>query len=274
VAGPQLPDLRVVAAGDILLHEEPDRRRTALLHHRMTVEQVVKNPPVVTSLGDSRYLVLDGANRTSALWEIGVPDIVVQVVDYADVDLTTWFHLIVGVPTPSFREAVLSVPGLMVEEVDLERARADWRRRSTLGYVVLPDGIVLSLSGADDLLSGVSLLRDVVGTYEGAADIHRVQDDLLEDLTPHYSELTGLVVFPPFRPADIRRLAENDVKLPTGITRHVIPRRALRLQTELRFLWSESTRLEKNRWLAEWTRHKLQAGEIRYYHEPTFLFDE
>jgi hypothetical protein len=259
----------------LVLHEEADRRRTLVLQHRMAVEQVVKNPPVVARLGEAeRYLVLDGANRTSALWEIGVPDVVVQVVDYADVSLTTWFHLIVGVASGPLWSAIRAVPGLVVTEASLADARARWESRSVLGYVLLPDGHIATLSGASDLLTGVALLRQVVGTYEGTAEIHRVQEDTLDKLAPHYSELAALVVFPPFLPADIVRLAENDVKLPTGITRHVIPRRALRLNTELRFLWSESTPVEKNRWLAEWTRHKLQASEIRYYQEPTFLFDE
>jgi hypothetical protein len=54
----------------------------------------------------------------------------------------------------------------------------------------------------------------------------------------------------------------------------VIPGRALRLNTELSLLWSDTPLSEKNRWLAEWRRHKLQAGEIRYYEESTVLFDE
>jgi hypothetical protein len=81
-------------------------------------------------------------------------------------------------------------------------------------------------------------------------------------------------VYPPFTPGDIREHALHDAKLPTGITRHILAGRALRLNMELRFLWSDTTLSEKNRWLSEWARHKLQASEIRFYPESTFLFDE
>lgn len=272
---PDLPDLRVVRASSLALHEEADRRRTALLHHRLVVEQVVKNPPVVAPLGDGgRFVVLDGANRTSALLEIGVPDIVVQVVDYDQVSLTTWFHLVAGMTPEALMSAIRDVPGIILAPATLEDARAAWEARRALGYLVLPGGEVTSVAGAPDPVAGVGLLRGLVDTYAGRADIYRVQHDAIEQLAPYYSELAGLVVFPSFAPADILALAENAAKLPTGITRHLIPRRALRLDTELRFLWSDTTLLEKNRWLAEWTRHKLQASEIRYYQEATFLFDE
>ncbi len=271
---PDLPDLRVVRTASLALHEEADPRRTALLHHRLIVEQVVKNPPVVAPLGADRFVVLDGANRTSALLEIGVPDVVVQVVDYKAVRLTTWFHLVAGITPDALISAIRGVPGLALTSVSLADARAGWEARRTLGYVVLPDGEVAALGGAPDPVAGVGLLRGVVGTYAGRADIYRVQQDAIDALAPYYSELAGLIIFPPFAPADITALAANESKLPTGITRHLIPRRALRLDTQLRFLWSDTTLVEKNRWLAEWTRHKLQASEIRYYQEPTFLFDE
>ena len=30
----------------------------------------------------------------------------------------------------------------------------------------------------------------------------------------------------------------------------------------------------KNRWLKEWLREKLSQRQVRYYEEPTVLFDE
>ncbi len=119
-----------------------------------------------------------------------------------------------------------------------------------------------------------TLLRSAVAVYKGSAHIHRVQADDLAALRPLFSEIAGLVAFPDYRPAEILALAEADAKLPSGITRHVIPRRVLRLNLGLDMLWADTNRAEKNRWLAEWVRGKLQAGHVRYYQEPTFLFDE
>jgi hypothetical protein len=155
-----------------------------------------------------------------------------------------------------------------------EEAAGSLERRELAAYVALPDGRVLALRTEGGRTGLAAALRDIVGAYVGRSDIYRVQRDRLEPLLPYYTEMAGLFVYPPFTADDIRQHALQQAKLPTGITRHVIPRRALRLNTELRFLWSDTTLAEKNRWLGEWSRHKLQASEIRFYPEPTFLFDE
>jgi hypothetical protein len=269
-----LPDLRVVRAGQLVLHEEPDERRVRVLRQRLMAEQVVKNPPVVAEMTGERLVVLDGANRTSALEELAVPHAVVQVVDYAAVSLTTWFHLVAGVAPDVLTATVRAVPGAEPRDFDLAGARAALRAGDIAAYVVDPAGAVVGLGSPADLQQRVALLKAVVATYRGHADIYRVQQDEMAELRGYYSEIAGLVVFPPYRADDITTMADRLVRLPTGITRHVIPRRALRLNTELPYLYGDTPLGEKNRWLSEWTRHKLQAGEIRYYEEPTFLFDE
>ena len=70
-------------------------------------------------------------------------------------------------------------------------------------------------------------------------------------------------------------MASNGHKLPTGITRHVIPGRALRVNLPLSALTDERQTAEgKNEWLRGWIAHKLAGREICYYQEATFLFDE
>jgi hypothetical protein len=63
--------------------------------------------------------------------------------------------------------------------------------------------------------------------------------------------------------------------LPAGITRHLIPGRALRLNVPLdRMADTEHSLEEKNRWLEEWLRDKANQRQVRYYEEPTILLDE
>lgn len=270
----ELPDLRVVRASQLVLHEDADERRTARLQQRLSVEQVVKNPPIVAPLEDDRFVVLDGANRTSALAAIGVPDVVVQVVRYEDVSLSTWNHLVAGMGAADLVSAVASASGVSMAVADLDEARRALEARELAAYLVAPDGTVHALASARGTSHLASALRAIVGEYVGRSDIYRVQRDELEPLLAYYTEIAGLLVYPPFTPGDIRAHALRDAKLPTGITRHILDGRALRVNTELRFLWSDTPIAEKNRWLSEWARHKLQASEIRFYPESTFLFDE
>lgn len=272
--GPDLPDLRILAGSALVLHEDADERRVARLARRLAVEEVVKNPPIVAPMPDGRFVVLDGANRTSALAQLSIPDVVVQVTDYAHVALSTWYHLVVGLSADAMLAALRGVPGLLVAPSTRAAAHARLADSHSLAFFVGPDGAVAELTGGSDRLSQAALLRQAVATYKGQGHIHRVQSDDIAQLRDLYSEIGALIVFPNYRPADILALAGADVKLPSGITRHVIPRRALRLNLPLDVLGADTNLAEKNRWLAEWIRGRLQAGHVRYYEEPTVLFDE
>src|SRR5207244_4037702 len=98
-----IPDLRLLPAESLVLHEHADEKRVARLESRLRTDSFLKNPPVVAPIpGTDRYVVLDGANRTSAIARIGCPHVMVQLVDYkADrVQLQTWHHRIAG-PEPA-----------------------------------------------------------------------------------------------------------------------------------------------------------------------------
>ena len=82
-------------------------------------------------------------------------------------------------------------------------------------------------------------------------------------------------MFPHFEPAEVVELAARGESMPAGITRHLIRWRALRINLPLDQL-ADTTRGvdEKNRWLSEWGQEKLAQRQVRFYEEPTVLFDE
>lgn len=70
-------------------------------------------------------------------------------------------------------------------------------------------------------------------------------------------------------------LATSGARLPAGITRHLIRWRALRLNIPIdRLADGEHNEEDKNRWLADWLRERLTTRQVRWYEEPTVLFDE
>ncbi len=82
-------------------------------------------------------------------------------------------------------------------------------------------------------------------------------------------------MFPRYDPAEIMVAARDSELLPPGITRHIISGRALRLNYPLQELRYANVSLEeKNRQLKAWIQERLYAKRIRYYAEPTFVFDE
>ncbi|MBK6768857.1 MAG: hypothetical protein IPG72_07595 [Ardenticatenales bacterium] len=270
----ELPDLRIVELARVVPHEDFDERRILALAERLVREEVLKDPPIVAPLGDGRFVVLDGANRTSALKHLGYRDALVQVVDYDAVALSTWHHLVVGLSAQALAAGLSAIPGLATDDATLPEAKASLKANDATAYVVYDGGATVTLSGGSDLVGRCEMLRRVVSVYNGRADIHRVRASELGAIDAHYDDVGGLVVFPAFTPDDILSLVREGGVLPSGISRHVIPGRALRLHFSMAILADEAPRDEKNRHLIEWIRRKRQANQIRAYDEPTVLYDE
>lgn len=267
-------DLRIVSLESITPHEDHDERRTVALAERVQRDGVIRNPPIVAALDESRFVVLDGANRTSALNYLDYPDAIVQVVDYDSVTLSTWNHLVVDFQGDDLPSAIESIDGIELTPSTREQVRPGLADGSMLGAVALPDGRVLAMRGSGTQLERVKRLRAVVSVYNGRADIHRVQGVDIASAIQEHPDAAGIVVFPTFTPSDVLAIVRAGSFLPSGISRHVIPGRALRVNYALSDLAAAIDCDEKNRVLETWVRRKQQAREIRYYEEPTILFDE
>jgi len=62
--------------------------------------------------------------------------------------------------------------------------------------------------------------------------------------------------------------------LPAGSTRFTISPRALHVNYPLEELAAEKSLEEKDNKLQEWLQKKLETKSVRYYEEPTYLFNE
>lgn len=270
--GQRLPDLRIVSAEQLYLHEESDPVRVARLAERMRDEGILRNPPVVAPLPeDAGFVVLDGANRTSALINIGASALPVQVVDYDDpaVRLDIWHHFLTDAADLATR---LASPGLAVRPASAEEAERLLAARTIACYFATRAGAYLVAQSLE--VPPAATLAKVVGAYKGTVRIYRVLTTDLDTLSSEYGTDGTVVVFPLFTKRDILEIARAPVKLPTGITRHLITGRALRVNVPLNILTSPGEIDGKTRWLAQTIHQKLLDNRIRYYPEASFLFDE
>lgn len=274
-----IPTLRIIRTDLLIPHEQHDAQRSRPLVERLRQEGMLKNPPVVAPLGegDPRCVVLDGANRATALAAMGVRHSLVQVVNYEnpeEVSLATWNHVVTQVAHDEFLTLLTGIKGIELAPSDLLHARASLARREALACVVLADGAVFRVHGGRDLRSRCQLLNALVDVYKDRARLLRTTGDQVEEARTLYANLTALVLFPHHEPVEIIVLARDGERLPAGITRHIIARRALRLNYPLSELSAEYSIEEKNQRLQEWVRTKLAEKKIRYYPESTYLFDE
>ena len=294
---PEMPRLRVVRTNSLVLHEHSDVQRAKPLAERLRADGVLKNPPLVAPLYEAEedaqarfsehgpstkgdqpiYVVLDGANRTSALQQLKLPAVLVQVFRYdsGEVRLSNWNHVVSKLDRSQLLAGIQAVDGLRITETSLLDARADLARREILAYLACPDGKVFAVhSRAHTLRPRTTLLNKMVDTYKDVSQLYRANTDEPDEVLDYYEEVAALMVFPHYEPAEVQALARDGIHLPAGITRHVVKGRAMRLNYPLEELSKSTTIEEKNARFAEWLREKMANKEIRYYEEPTFLFDE
>jgi len=272
-------NLTIVALRDVILHEEIEAQRVEMLQARLGGDRVLKNPPIVAPVRDgaaTRYIVLDGASRTSALRALRVPDVLAQIVDYHSpaLKLEAWHHLLLDIAPARVRQILETSSDLELINMDEARAQRALEARDILAYVKFSDGALVGLRGQRSLAEQMRALNELVRAYEAQAELYRVPTTTFETHVQDPHRFAALVAFPKYQPDEIVNLALNGARLPMGITRHIIPGRALRVNLPLDILENAQTLSEKNAWLDAWLVQKMRDHRVRFYQEPVFLFDE
>jgi hypothetical protein len=267
VAAAQLPELRVLASADLLLHEDSDPQRVERLGRALAADGVLRNPPVVAPLDGGQYVVLDGANRVTALRQAGFTDQLAQVVSYDDasVSLEVWAHALRDDVAPPLGGAWRAMPVDAIQE-GLESG--------SLGCGVITASGSRGFVTAPDLAARVAAVAGVVAGYKGRIQVYRVQPASLDSLRPRYGRVGALVLFPQFSKADIGTIARLPVLLPSGVSRHIVQNRALRVNVELSLLRGAAPREEKQARLTELITQRLVDHRVRHYPESTVVFDD
>ncbi|HEV2438849.1 MAG TPA: hypothetical protein VGX97_02150 [bacterium] len=295
-----MPRLRVWPTQRLLLHEEADPVRVRRLVVALRRDGVLRNPPIVAPLlpagpgsaaprpravggrngagrtapsGAERAVVLDGANRVTALRALGLAHVVVQSVSYDDprVSLSVWRHYAAEGRAGALRAAAADLgAGTPVED----EVEAEARIAAGEGIAAVVDargGVLLRHAGG--AAAAADALCRLTALYRDGRAMHRVDAGTLDELRAAYGA-GALVLFRRFEKSEILDLAVEGGRLPAGITRHVIPGRALRVNTPLAWLADGTAAAAKQAALDAQLRQRSQAHGVRYYAEPTFLFDE
>jgi hypothetical protein len=270
------PDLRIVPVSELLLHERVDLERVSRLIDRLSADGILKNPPIVASLpGSDRYLLLDGANRVSAIQNLDIPHLIVQVEPFENprLELRHWNHVVRDIEAQKLAETAPALFGVTAKKGRSEDPVAD--EPGFLASIATDEGASLHLFSNGSLEERVRTLHAIVDVYyRGEARMDRVNHMDVSALREHHPHFGALVSFLDFAKADIRAIAEAGHLLPSGLTRILVPRRVLGFNMRLPLLKSNLPLDEKRRWLRDEIQHKVAEHKVRYYQEPTFVFDD
>lgn len=275
----KMPNLQIVPVDQLLPHEWHDEQRAKPLVKRLRASGVLRNPPIVTPLGDDtgRYMVLDGTNRSTALSQMAIPHSICQVVNADDpgLKLKTWNHVLWEMKSEVFLEKLEQLDGISLKPISPKKKLKKLWPQKTLVWVQTPDGkAYIARTDPQDLPNRARKLAAIGESYSGEAQLDRTRANQINELDGIYSELCALVVYPPFTVAEIQRLSSQGVRLPPGVTRFSISPRALRVNYPLEDLAANKSLSEKNQALERWQNERLARKGVRYYDEATVLYDE
>lgn len=270
---PILP-LRIVPAERVFPHELYDQKRVNRLAGRMEREGVLKNPPIVMET-DAGYMVLDGATRSTAMQQLGLPHMLVQVfsADTEGLQLKTWYHIIRQMDKAALLRLLGGLSDVRLVESDAATVKEDLFEYGGLCYLQFVDGSVFMVKPLPEV-NHLDALNRLTSAYIDVAHTDRTLNDDVVVLQHEYPDMSALVVFPVYTVERVIQVALSGRRLPAGITRFIVPGRILRVNLELEVLRAERPLREKNRWLHERLMAKQTQGEIRYYAEPIYLLDE
>ncbi len=273
---PALPEMQIVDTQSMQPHEDIDPGRSQRLIRALQTQGFLKNPPAVWRVeGDEeRYVVLDGANRTMAVRNMGFPHMLVQIANEG-VEVKNWNHILSEGDLRPLLEKMRRIPGLEVSATDEFRAAAALAREEAIAYMVLPDGVTWQL-GAEGvgIIEKLALLTEFVKLYEDRFRRERTTTENLNGLTSLFPDMNCLIVYPRFTVSDVVEVASSGQLFPSGLTRFLISPRALRINFPLAMLADRSPVGEKRKALEEWIRQRVEQRRVRYYAESTFVFDE
>lgn len=257
---PHMPMLRVVPLERVRRHEEVDPLRVGRLQQRIEREGVQVNPMVCIETPGDDLVLLDGATRTEALKSLGLEHAVVQVVETDAVSLGTWHHVVRGVPLDDFVSSVS-------EPSEIELTVAEWPPT-----VHLRDGRTYHARGIG--ISPNATLAHLVRTYVGNWQVNRAPEPDLVTASRNFGDWTAVVEFPTLSIEDVMAAAIGNDLLPAGVTRFLVPERALRLNIPISLLDGSGGIPAMQHALDELITERAQAGRIRRYAEPVFILDD
>ncbi len=279
------PVLALRPTEKIRFHEYPEQARTQRLTKRLTKDGLLRHPPIVSDIGGGDLLLLDGANRVSALKALGCEEIPVQLVNYVSprIMLKGWHHLLLEAEELNLRQAFENLPNCQLKAIRADQVDAKLAFHQALAVLVEANGSCWALQAqpglpnqTNTLMQRVNTMHQVVTCYEGKTHLERIK---LADYTTLTQAMEGsttrsVVLFPTLHKEELMQLVRNNAMMPTGLTRHLIPGRALGCNLPLTFLLPPSTQSSRHDFFNAWCNTLISKSRMRFYEESVFLLDE
>ena len=253
-----VPDLRVVPLAEIVPHEDFDPLRVDMLAGRISKAGSQRNPVICIEADTGLFVLLDGATRTAALHHLGLGYVLVQVVPADAVTLETWHHVIRNADPDQIVGRIEANEDLVLSD------------HSGAPGLVTADGRRATVTGSG---SKFGVLSALVDAYIGQWRVNRVVGADLGNVPTLFPDWAALIELPTLTVDDVMKAALSDDRLPAGVTRFIVPDRALGVRLGLEVL-ADGAQAERQGQLDRLIEGRVGEGRIRRYPQSVVLFDE
>ncbi|CAN5612084.1 N/A [soil metagenome] len=269
-------DIKLIKLSELLTHEATEHVRLDRVLGRITKDRFLNNPVIVGKYKD-KLILLDGANRYSSLKSLGCKLILAQVIEYASpkTRLQNWNHIFYNLELSDIKD-FCDKNGLKFKSVSLKEGKDNvFNSFSSIlcSNTFNNENILIFLpKGTDQMLASLSkFTRHFFEKYE----FDRSESEIKISDLRKYSRRKGLLtIYPNFTKDKIVSMASKGLKIPAGITRHLIQNRVLHLKYELSKLLVDKDIDKKNAELKKSITKKIDANKVRQYQESVIVFDE
>lgn len=281
-----LETLAVVPLTDLVLHEAVETRRAEAVRTGMERSGVLTDPIVAARAPDGRWLVLDGAHRTTALAALGVSAVVIQPMPVQGLDPRSSTAVPVT-PVPAADagavgeggeagEGAAQLAGWAHDVAGIDPAAFGAGAGTDLAIPAAGTAVVATVEAAGrtvvvrstaDLPSRLAAMWTLAGRYAALPYTRRQPGD------PAAGPGTTRITWAPARPADLVGLAELGATFPAGVSRFVVRGRVLGVRVPLAELTAAAPAGVVDQMLADRLLSRLGRLPVRLYQEPVWVVE-
>lgn len=269
-------DIRLIKLSDLLLHEATEHVRLDRVLGRISKDKFLNNPVIVGKYKD-KLILLDGANRYSSMTSLGCKLILAQIIDYASpkTKLETWNHIFYDLEMNDIK-FFCDQNKIRYRMVSLKEGKSEMHKKFCCilcSNTFNNENILIKLPSKKDKM--VEALSNFTKHFFDKYHFDRSESEIKISDLRKYSRRKGiLIIYPHFTKEQIVSLASKGLKIPAGITRHLIQNRVLHLKYELKKLFDDKDIVKKNDELINSITKKIDGNKVRQYQESVIVFDE
>jgi hypothetical protein len=269
-------ELKVLKLSDIKLHEATEAVRRTRVFDRISEAKYLNNP-IIVGRYDNELILLDGANRYSSIKSLGCKLIIAQIINYksSKTVLDVWNHLVYDFSLDTVidfcRKSKISCKKISYSE----------------GKKILDKNfhhiLVTDTSGTDTVIINLSKnfkkcleqLASIGELYFTKYNFDRSESEIkITELRKFTRKKGVLFVYPRFQKSHIVKIAKNNLRVPAGITRHLIHNRVLHVRYLVKHLKETGNLEKKNKAFLKEITEKIDDNKVRQYNESVIIFDE